>query len=657
MKNLLKRVAKIILRPLLNRLAAHSNAIDSLKSEFSNLRAAHSNEIDLLKNKVNANKSETFEAIKIITNSLLPVLNANRSDYQSPQVSIIMPTYNRGGFISEAISSVKALAFQNWELIIVDDGSIDETHEIVGCFLNDSRIRYVRQEHLGCAVARNKGLKLSKGQYVAYLDSDNLWYPNFISSAVAFLDSNQEIDLVYAALVTDYHGKDRIILFKEFDKNSLLEGNYIDLNVIVHRRKLYEMYGGFDEALDRLLDWDLILRYTQHKPAQHLFFLGANYREIDKLRISKTAMASPNIVHILRKYPPGNGLKNRPKVLYVLWHYPQLSETYVETEIKKMRQWGCSIEIWRQIKPASPYFSDVVIHDGDLNEVITKIKPDLIHIHWISFARVMESTLDNLNIPVTIRLHGFDTTRESIEYFLKKSYVKAIYGFPHHTLETNQNGNLKKINISFDSQLFKPAKNKNRKLIVRASAGIPSKDIPMFLELAKELPEFKFILALIPCNHREKYIDQFKNLANELKSPVEILVSLSRESIAKLISEAGIYLHTTNAIGSENATPIGMPISIAEAMATGAYIIVRDIDELINYVGDAGAAYHDINNAVEIIRATELWSDEMWEDAWKRSIERAFCYHADEITLRPIFDDWLEIARNNKLSTTLFTFN
>ena len=92
-------------------------------------------------------------------------------------VSIIMPTYNCGRFIADAIQSVLAQTYKAWELIIVDDGSTDNTADIVTSF-SDPRIRYLSNEqNMGAALTRNKALREAKGHYIAFLDADDLWTP------------------------------------------------------------------------------------------------------------------------------------------------------------------------------------------------------------------------------------------------------------------------------------------------------------------------------------------------------------------------------------------------------------------------------------------------------------------------------------------------
>ncbi len=106
-------------------------------------------------------------------------------------VSIIMPSYNTASFISESIRSVLAQSYKDWELIIVDDCSSDDTDEVVKPFLSDERIRYLKNEkNSGAAVSRNRALREAKGRWIAFLDSDDLWLPEKLQKQIQFMEKN-----------------------------------------------------------------------------------------------------------------------------------------------------------------------------------------------------------------------------------------------------------------------------------------------------------------------------------------------------------------------------------------------------------------------------------------------------------------------------------
>ncbi len=106
-------------------------------------------------------------------------------------VSIIMPSYNTAKFISQTIESVLAQTYTNWELIIVDDCSTDNTDEVVKSFLSDNRIKYIKNEkNSGAAVSRNRALREAKGKWIAFLDSDDLWLPEKLEKQISFMRKN-----------------------------------------------------------------------------------------------------------------------------------------------------------------------------------------------------------------------------------------------------------------------------------------------------------------------------------------------------------------------------------------------------------------------------------------------------------------------------------
>ncbi len=106
-------------------------------------------------------------------------------------VSIITPSYNTADYISETIKSVLSQSYKNWEMIIVDDCSTDNTDEVVAEFLSDSRIKYLKNEsNSGAAVSRNYALREAKGKWIAFLDSDDLWSPNKLEKQLGFMKEN-----------------------------------------------------------------------------------------------------------------------------------------------------------------------------------------------------------------------------------------------------------------------------------------------------------------------------------------------------------------------------------------------------------------------------------------------------------------------------------
>jgi GT2 family glycosyltransferase len=188
----------------------------------------------------------------------------------SPAVTVIMPVYDRERFVREAIASVLAQTFGDFELIVVDDGSTDATPAVVAT-IDDPRLRYVAQPHRGVAAAMNTGLRAARGRYVARLDSDDVWLPDLLATQVAVLETRPEIDVVYArgqGMEADGTVTTHVWGFgPRWPGDALrsqLHGDFTCNITAVARRDCLERAGGFDESLTAHEDWDLWLRVARH---------------------------------------------------------------------------------------------------------------------------------------------------------------------------------------------------------------------------------------------------------------------------------------------------------------------------------------------------------------------------------------------------------
>ena len=214
-----------------------------------------------------------------------------------PTVSVIVPTKDRARVLPTAIDSVLAQTYRHLELLIVDDGSTDDTAEVVAGY-DAERIRYLPQANAGVSVARNRGLAAATGELIAYLDSDNAWVPEFLEVMVAFLDA-EGLRAAYAGLELrtddgiEYRGR-------PLHREALRERNYIDLNTVVHERALTDEIGGFDEALRRVVDWDLLIRMADATDLGYAPFLGAHYDASDERDDRITGVESVGYRHVVR---------------------------------------------------------------------------------------------------------------------------------------------------------------------------------------------------------------------------------------------------------------------------------------------------------------------------------------------------------------------
>lgn len=198
---------------------------------------------------------------------------------ESPLVSVIMPVYNREDLISNAISSVLNQSYGNLELIIINDNSTDKTLEKIGEF-DDERIVLINNEtNKGVSESRNIGLKKSEGKYIMYLDSDNDWETDYVKCTLGAYSLIDDADAIYSGQYVYEKNRNNLkyIRYGTINKGLLSNRNYVDLNCFSHTREIYEREGGFDESLNRFVDWDLILKYMTFGKIYSAPFIMSNY--------------------------------------------------------------------------------------------------------------------------------------------------------------------------------------------------------------------------------------------------------------------------------------------------------------------------------------------------------------------------------------------
>ena len=191
---------------------------------------------------------------------------------EKPTVSVIIPTYNRAKLLPRAIKSVLNQTFKDFEVIIVDDGSTDNTEEVINEFQkHDKRIKYIRHEkNKGAAAARNTGIKIAQGEYIAFQDSDDEWLPEKLEKQMKIFESAPaEIGVVYTGLWRMGNSRKVYIpSIKRVQKEGnihieLLNRNFIALPTVIIRKECFKKAGMFDECFPRFQDWELFIRISR----------------------------------------------------------------------------------------------------------------------------------------------------------------------------------------------------------------------------------------------------------------------------------------------------------------------------------------------------------------------------------------------------------
>lgn len=195
-----------------------------------------------------------------------------------PTVSVVIPTYNRAAVLGRSIESVLSQTYRDFELLIVDDGSTDETRCVIESY-DDDRIRYLRQDfNEGAPAARNRGIRAANGEFIAFQDSDDRWHAGKLEHQMnAFENAPPTVGVVYTGF---WRAEDDTNFWrdttggmylpgpdvetKEGDiHESLLRENFISTQVVVVRTECLEAVGGFDESLSACQDWELWIRLSE----------------------------------------------------------------------------------------------------------------------------------------------------------------------------------------------------------------------------------------------------------------------------------------------------------------------------------------------------------------------------------------------------------
>jgi glycosyltransferase involved in cell wall biosynthesis len=187
-------------------------------------------------------------------------------------VSVIIPNYNQAQYVRDAIQSVLDQTLRSFEIVVVDDGSTDNSREVVAAF--GSQVRYIWQENQGLAGARNTGIRAARGEFIGLLDADDQWLPTFLEIMFALTDQHPEAAVYYCcARGMDVDGHDLPQIFGGPDRppdtmyQTLLRANFLIPSTIVMRRSIVMDAGLFDQRLRSCEDWDLWLRMLP----EHLF--------------------------------------------------------------------------------------------------------------------------------------------------------------------------------------------------------------------------------------------------------------------------------------------------------------------------------------------------------------------------------------------------
>lgn len=258
----------------------------------------------------------------------------------NPKVSVIIPTFNRAYCLHEAIDSVLVQTFQDFELIVVDDGSSDNTLEVVRGY--GPKIKCIYQENKGLSSARNRGIKEASGEFVAFLDSDDIWLPEKLNRQIDIFQKENIIGLVSTrAEVIDEQGNSLGIYkpkkFTSSDLSGLLNAYFVVISsVMVRRSALDSLDYYFDESLKSAEDFDFCLRLSRVTQLYYLDNVEVKYRDSLNAMSKNLVKMYYSRIQILKKF--SDRLRNQKDNVLVK---AKLSKDYycLAHENRKQNKW------------------------------------------------------------------------------------------------------------------------------------------------------------------------------------------------------------------------------------------------------------------------------------------------------------------------------
>jgi glycosyltransferase involved in cell wall biosynthesis len=229
------------------------------------------------------------------------------TEKENPLVSVVIPNYNHARFVGDAIRSVLDQVYREFEIIVVDDGSTDDSREVVAQF--GDKVQYIYQENAGLSAARNTGIRASKGALIGVLDADDMYEPLFLDTLVDALKTDPNADGIYCGY--QFVDQENNLLPQIENRpvpsdelyDALLDGNFFVPESIFLRRYVYDDVGLFDEALRACEDWDVWLRMTKkfkiiHAPAiltRHRILAGSMSTDPLRMLIARLAVLKKHV--------------------------------------------------------------------------------------------------------------------------------------------------------------------------------------------------------------------------------------------------------------------------------------------------------------------------------------------------------------------------
>lgn len=222
-----------------------------------------------------------------------------------PEVSVVIPSYNSAAYLPQAVDSVLAQTFRDVEVLVIDDGSTDDTAAVMGRY--GEPVRYIRQPNGGVSRARNRGIEESRGRYVAFLDADDTWFPQKLERQLSALDGKTDYRVCYSGFVRVDSNLAPLGVHRGNPAGATLaglltQGNQVgSICTVLVDRSLFDRTGGFDPQLSQCADWDMWVRLAVHTPFLYVDESLVTYRQHGENMSRSAPLLERDSVRVLEK--------------------------------------------------------------------------------------------------------------------------------------------------------------------------------------------------------------------------------------------------------------------------------------------------------------------------------------------------------------------
>ena len=604
------------------------------------------------------------------------------------KVSVVMPTWNRENVVANAVLSALSQAYPPAEVIVVDDGSEDKTCQLLEEQFTkqvaSGQLRILRQAHQGVSTARNAGLASASGDLIAYLDSDNTWHQDYLLIMAAIFAECDEVATAYAASRCHIVDEHRTLMYATpYDRRALLEENFIDQNVFIHRRFVYLQNGGFDESLRRLVDWDLIISYTRLYPPAFVPLIGAEqYLDGKRLgNITMTVDLDQNLNFVLRKHLAERiryGLEEL-RLAYILWDWPALSQSFVISEIRWLIRQGQDVNVYYKTAPDRAAKLDFKVNvyqvrDAQhLAELLVAHKRTFCHAHFACPATTFLAwpACEATGLPFTFFAHAVDIfhhdnrKRNRIADVVRSANCKKvfIYGEHHKAFLEEQGVPGEKIALNFqavDLNLYEQIAPIERSTDNAPFKGvfigrfIEKKGVDILLEAAAILRDEPVTFELYgygPLEERCRQQTIKLGLDNvKFMGPIE-----HKQDMVSVLQSADFLV--VPSVVAANGDTEGFPTVILEAMAAGRPVVTSAVSAIPDFLRDmVEAILVEPKNPEALASGVRRLLTMTPERRAAMSFE-ARRFLDKKVGVDKTMQVYLDIWRNNPVDIFLVTFN